>query len=797
MILRTTFRKKLLLLALLPLALAQFVMIFAVMQTVERDVKKRATESLQISATVVEEFLADQTSQLRTSVQVVAADFGLKEAVATGDVETIRSVLRNHSGRVGADLEALFDLDWKLIATTDPNAVTDWDLAAVGPANVDRNDVLQSTELFGGVGYQVIAVPLRAPMPIAWVALGFRVDSNVVDRMAALTGLDVLLVTGKDEAQVLAGSVPTGSIGGEAQRLFQDSNATDSVYVIEGGNTSYLATTTHLIRESVNNAGIEVVLLRSLTDAMAPYIEARRGLLLFGVALILIVAMAGVGLSGSIAQPLSVLTDAVRKMKSGDYDVQVKVSSSDEVGELASSFNAMIKAISEREERISHQALHDQLTDLPNHNFLVQKLEKLMVDAEKRNQKIYLLSIHLTRMAAISSTLGNNASDQVIALASDLLKRNLEPNEVLGNVGADEFVVIIPNSETDNAMERAEMLRDVLTAGVTLDRINFQLPSTIGVAAYPTHSTEAREAMRKARIARSEAESRGEQQAIYRHGREHFHMRQLRIVNDLRGAIRRDEIEAWYQPQIALPGSAPVGAEALVRWKHPEFGWLCPDEFIPAIEEAGTIPHLTRFVLRSAIQQCRKWKDAGYTLQVSVNVSARDLTDDYLPHYVLQLLREQDLPPEQLTLEVTENSVMQQFKRIVSVLECLRDVGVRLSLDDFGTGQSSLAQLRDIPLRELKIDKSFVMSLPDNAQNEAIVLTTIKLAHSLGLEVVAEGVENEGALRLLAGAGCEQAQGYFLGKPLSPEDFGRWLVEYKPVSYADRRTGARPFRKGA
>ncbi len=797
MILRTTFRKKLLLLALLPLAIAQLVTVFAVMWTVERDVQERAAASLQISATVVDEYLAGRSSQMRTSVQVMAADFGLKEAVATGDIETIRSVLRNHSNRVGADLEALFDLDWQLVAATHPSAESGWSLADAGRANPERTGALQSTELFDDVGYQVIAVPLRAPMPIAWVALGFRVDADIVERMAALTGLEVLLVSRKDETRMLAGSVSARSIDNEVERLLQGSDEPGGVYVIEGANTSYLATTTRLMRESLNNAGIEIVLLRSLTDAMAPYVEARRGLVAFGIVLILVVAAAGVWLAGSIAQPLNVLTDAARSMMSGNYDVEVKVAAKDEVGELASSFNAMTAAISEREEHISHQALHDRLTDLPNHNFLVQKLEKLINDAAGKDQNIFVLSIHLSRMGAISSTLGNDASDQVILLAAQLLQRNLEPNEVLGHVGAEEFVVILPGGEIDNAFERGDMLRDLLAAGVTLDRINFQLQSTVGIAAYPAHGTQAADTLRKASIARSEAELRNEQLAVYRHGREHFHVRQLRIVNDLRGAIRRNEIHTWYQPKIRLPDGAPVGAEALVRWKHPEFGWMSPDEFVPAIEEAGTVVHLTRFVLKDAIEQCRKWEDEGRVLQVSVNVSARDLIDDYLPHYVLQLLREQDLPPERLTLEVTENSVMRQFNRVITVLECLRDIGVRLSLDDFGTGQSSLAQLRDIPLRELKIDKSFVMSLPENAQNEAIVRTTIKLAHSLGLKVVAEGVENEEALQLLAGAGCEQAQGYFLSKPVYPEVFEQWLADYVPKQYAERRADTRPFRQKA
>lgn len=795
MIPRTSFRRKLLLLALLPLALAQLVTVYAVMRTVERDVEERATGSLQISAAVVDQYLAGRGSQLRTSVQVMAADFGLKEAVATGDVETIRSVLRNHSGRVGADVAALFDLDGQLVATTSPDAGGDWRLANANSDAAERTGALQSTELFNDVGYQVIAVPLRAPMPIAWVALGFRVDLDIVDRMAALTGLEVVLVTRRNGAHILAGSVSAWSIGSVADRLLQGSDASGNVYVIEGASTSYLAITTHLLHESLNNAGIDVVLLRSLTDAMAPYVEARKGLILFGLALILIVAAAGVWLAKGVARPLNVLTDAARNMMAGNYDVNVEVSSNDEVGELASSFNAMTAAISEREERISHQALHDRLTDLPNYNYVVQKLEKLLDRTDGQEQKIFLLSIRLNRMGAISSTLGHDASDQVVSLAATLLSRNLEANEVLGHIGAEEFVVILPGGEIDAAIERAEKLRDILATGVTLEQVNFQLQTTMGVASYPAHGTEAADTLRKACIARNEAESLGEQLAIYRHGREHFHVRQLRIVNDLRGAIRRNEIHTWYQPKIRLPDGKPAGAEALVRWKHPEYGWLSPDEFVPAIEEAGTIVHLTRYVLKEAIQQCRRWQDDGHALQVSVNVSARDLIDDYLPHYVLQLLREQDLPADRLTLEVTENSVMQQFNRVISVLECLRDVGVRISMDDFGTGQSSLAQLRNIPLKELKVDKSFVMSLPENTQNEAIVRTTIKLAHSLELEVVAEGVENEEALRFLAGAGCEQAQGFFLSKPVPPENLEQWLADYKPVQWAERRTGSRPFSR--
>jgi diguanylate cyclase (GGDEF)-like protein len=794
--LRTSFRRKLLLLALLPLALAQIVTIFAVMRTVERDVHRRANESLQIGAEVIDEYLDGRSEQLRTSVQVLAADFGLKEAAATGDADTIKSVLHNHSQRVDADVAVLLDLDGGVIAGTDSALVAGQSLMPEFSADAEYRVALQSTELIGDVVYQVFAVPLRAPVSIAWVILGFKLDTAAVERMAALTGLDVALVAAADEVRVLARSAAARDAT-TVPRNFLRQAADESVYVIEGGQTNYLATSTQFVEPRVNNAGVQVVLLRSITDAMAPFVEARRGLIAFGVALLVVVALSTVWLSGSIARPLHVLTEAARSMMSGDYSVDVHVKTRDEVGELASSFNAMTAAIAEREERISHQALHDRLTDLPNYNYIASKLEQSISAAAEQNDKVFVLSLRLARIGAISSTLGHNASDELIALAARLLRANLAAGDILGHIGTEEFVLVIPGGETDGTLEYAEKLRGILAAGVSLGRVNIQLQATFGTAAYPEHGVRASEIIRKASIARSEAEAAGEQISVYQSGREGYHVRQLRIVNDLRAALRHRQVQVWYQPKVSLPNGEPYGAEALVRWEHPEYGWLSPDEFIPSAEEAGTIMHLTRYVLRDAIARCREWHDAGHPLQVSVNISSRDLCDDYLPYFVLQLLKEQDLVPGLLTLEVTENSVMQQLARATAVLECLRDIGVRISMDDFGTGQSSLAQLRNIPLNELKIDKSFIMNLPGSAKDEAIVRTTLELALSLGLDVVAEGVENESTLRLLSRAGCGQAQGYLLSKPMPPQTFPGWLRDFEPVSCPERRSKTRPFLKEA
>jgi diguanylate cyclase (GGDEF)-like protein len=457
----------------------------------------------------------------------------------------------------------------------------------------------------------------------------------------------------------------------------------------------------------------------------------------------------------------------------------------------------MRTAIAERETRISHQALHDPLTDLPNRAKAMQMLTVAIEHARSVNAEVTVLSIKLSRINEISSTLGHSASDEVIALAAKHLRVNLDPGEVLGHVGTSEFVLILPDSDIDNAMSYADRIEGILGAGVTLHRVNITLQTEIGISGFPGHGENPADLMRYASIARSEARARKERVMIYEAGREDHYLRQLRIVNDLRAALQRGEIHVHFQPKISLPDGAACGAEALVRWQHAELGWLAPDDFIPAAEQSGTIVHLTRFVLAAAVKQCRIWQESGHSLQVSVNLSSRDLQDEYLPYYILQIIKEEGLTPDRLTLEITENSVMQDLRHAITVLECLRDIGVHISMDDFGTGHSSLAQIKNMPLYEIKIDKSFITNMMSDEQNKAIVHTTIELAHHMNLRVVAEGIEDEETLRQLSDMGCEEAQGYCLSKPVPSTELVDWLENRERVSYAERRRSKRAFAKKA
>jgi len=783
---RMTFRTKLLLLTIVPLAIAQGVTLFAVMRTVEKDVLTRAQESLTIGAVVANQFLAARAEQIQTSVAVLAADFGLKEATATGDAATIRSVLDNHSRRIGADIAALVDLDGVLIASTLDRAVRH--RVDMVQFIADASQQSESTALVSGSAYHLFTVPLRAPVTTGWVVLGFEIDEQVTERISDLTGLNISLIhTDAGFRTVLTSqSAAPGDI--DLRRPI------DTVYMASGDADQSLTIQTPFVR---GDNSVFVVLQRSVREAMSPYVEARRALLVFGAALLAFVAIAGGWFSTTIASPLRTLGAAARRMISGDYATKVAVQSDDEFGELASSFNAMQTAIAEREQRISHHALHDPLTDLPNHAKVLKELTRLIEQARKNDTRISVLSIDLVRISEISSTLGHDAADKLIKMAARILQVSLTDVEILGHTGTNEFVLVLPEHDIEDALSYVDRIEKLLGSGVALGRVGMMLQTEVGIAVFPRHGSAANDLLRFASIARTEAEKSSERVRVYQPGRKDVFLRRLRIVNDLPPALRRGEIDTWFQPKISLPDGHVCGAEALARWQHPELGFLSPDDFIPAAEQSGTIVLLTRHVLTAAVRQCRIWENAGHALEISVNLSARDLLDEYLPYHVMQILEDNRLPPDRLTLEVTESSIMEDLRRTIAMLELLQDIGVKISMDDFGTGHSSLAQLRNIPLDELKIDKSFVLTLCEDTHNDAIVRTTIELAHGMNLEVVAEGVEDEATMRRIAALGCEQAQGYFLSKPLANADMLEWLQNFEARSYRDRRSRHRTFSNPA
>jgi diguanylate cyclase (GGDEF)-like protein len=439
----------------------------------------------------------------------------------------------------------------------------------------------------------------------------------------------------------------------------------------------------------------------------------------------------------------------------------------------------MQESISEREERITYHARFDALTGLPTRLSALEALEASIRDAQLRHEPVTVMLIDLHNFSEIGWSLGHDIGDALRCQAAERLRAGLDADHVLARLEGDQFLVILAGCGLEEAQQAAGDLLRLLGAGLSVRDVNVNVEARVGLASYPVHADDAEQLLKRVAVARNDAFSTRTPVFTYAPGNEELHLRQLTILADMRRATRHDELRLYLQPKIRLSDGRICGAEALVRWEHPVFGFLTPDRFIPLAEKSGNISLITHWALTTAVRECRYWLEEGLDLPVSVNLSGRDLQNRDLPCFILELLRDHDLAARNLVLEITEEAVVQDFRHATLVLECLHDLGIRISVDDFGTGYSSLAKLKHLPVDELKIDRTFVMDLPGNNADAAIVRTAIDLAHNLGLEVVAEGVETPQALQWLQAHGCERAQGYLIGKPMPADEFSAWVRSYE------------------
>jgi diguanylate cyclase (GGDEF)-like protein len=470
----------------------------------------------------------------------------------------------------------------------------------------------------------------------------------------------------------------------------------------------------------------------------------------------------------------------VRRLREGIYTQPISIPSRDEFGDLAEGFNSMQEAIANRERHIFHMAHHDSLSGLPTRDIVVGRLRDTLGEVEH----LAVLNICLTRFDGLASSLGHRVADRVIELVAGQLRSGLEEHQILGHLNHQEFVLVLPGFGRDEAEAFARRLKSMLRAGVKVGDANISLQATAGLAMYPEHGDDAAELLRLAAIARNDGSHHVESVVTYQREQEDRALQLIRIVGDFPRALQNQELELEFQPQVDCNHLSLIGAEALVRWQHPELGRLAPDVFIEAIEQAGGISHLTRWVIREAVRCCAAWRSSGLDIPVAVNISADDLVDEYLPRFLSELTARHGLAPQAVTLEVTESEIIRDVHTSLAIVTCLRDLGFRVAIDDFGTGHSSLAQLKRLPVDELKIDKSFVLNM-SNRRDEAVVRAAIELAHQFGLTVLAEGVENESSLARLRQLGCESAQGYHFGRPMPQHEFLRWAASWAETEGSD------------
>jgi diguanylate cyclase len=445
----------------------------------------------------------------------------------------------------------------------------------------------------------------------------------------------------------------------------------------------------------------------------------------------------------------------------------------------------------------AHQATHDELTGLPNRALFAGLLESALTKARENQGTVAVVLLDLDRFKDINDTLGHHCGDYVLQQIGPRISAVLREVDVLARLGGDEFVLLFSSQATGQpaihaALDLTRRILDALQEPFIVDGVSLAVEASAGIALWPAHGDTGEALLQRADIAMYIAKSRHEDIALYNSALDGHNPRKLTLLSQLRVAANNGELVRYFQPLVNVDSGVVVGAEALVRWNHPDEGLLSPNEFVPLAEGSGFIHELTRFVLQAACVQAKAWEISGSSLVVSVNISARCLLDIGLPQSVAATLLATGLPPHMLKLEVTETAIIADPDRAQSIIGRLHTLGVGLSIDDFGTGYTSLSFLRDLPVQELKIDRSFVTNMLTHPKDAVIVRTGIELAHRLGMDSVAEGIEDAATFDALAALGCTTAQGFYLGRPMPSANFDAWLADWNHAQTAGQAVLAEP-----
>ena len=427
-------------------------------------------------------------------------------------------------------------------------------------------------------------------------------------------------------------------------------------------------------------------------------------------------------------------------------------------------------------EEIQYRALYDDLTGLPNRTLFRDRVAQAIAATPREGRSAAVMFLDIDHFKEINDTLGHEAGDALLKELATRLGGEMRAGETLARLGGDEFGVLCAASAEEAAL-LAQRLHRALELPFKLQDFPLEVAVSVGVAATPEHGDDVDTILRHADVAMYLAKEAHAGTAVYDSEQDLNDTARLALAGELRRAIENDELVLHFQPKSELENGLIVGVEALVRWQHPQRGFIPPNDFIPIAERTGLIKQLSRSVLAAALRQCGAWREAGLDLHVAVNLTVPDLLDLDLPGVIGKLLDETGVRPDQLELEITESTILADPFRVRQVLEGLNEMGLRLAIDDFGTGYSSLAYLRRLPVQTIKIDRSFVMDMCENASDATIVRSTIDLGRNLGLEVVAEGVESQEAWNALRAQGCTLAQGYFVSKPLPAEELAPLLAE--------------------
>lgn len=715
---------------------------------------------------------------LQAFAETAAKDFGLKE-VFGADQRSFLIALNNHRKRIDADLAIAVDQDQKIIGQLIRRSASE--KISLGPEQgqsfpisnwFTHNEAFtqlypQNKEL-----YQLSFAPLKSgQQTVGWIGYGYQINTGLAQTFADTTGLSIefILQQAAGSWRSIAAAIP----GNDPQ-----APSLQGLNIIQQTIPENLIATQIKVG-MVSEQPLHVTIFGSRSNLLETLQENWWHLLALEGGMVAIALFAAYLLAGGITRPVRKLVRQAQFIARGNYESSVDIAEKNELGQLADEFNEMQRAVLVREQKINHQLKFNSLTNLPNRYSLLQYLDDRL-NGEKCNFSLLHLDIRRTR--TVNDTLGYQIGDLMIQEVGQRLCR-LNGNSQTFHLGGDEFALIIDCIHLSEIAQWQQDIERAMDEPLCGKDTLLHLQLNTGFARAPDDAHNAQQLLQKADTALSHGkrEQRSFQQYLPEMDADANH--RLGLVNDLKLAIEQNQLRLFYQPKMDLSSGKIHQLEALVRWQHPIQGMIPPDAFISIAEQTGQIDALTHWVLNEAARQYHAWYKTGLELSIAVNISAENLKNQQLTQVLHQVWNEHQLPDNALSLEVTESAVVSDPASAIGMLCEIRDQGIKLSIDDYGTGYSSLAQLKQLPVSELKIDRSFVDKVHMSSDDQIIVRSTIRMAHDMGLSVVAEGIEDQETLTWLQQHQCDLAQGYFISRPMPADELQSWLLksDYNPT----------------
>ncbi len=755
-------------------ALALSLVAVSVYLTIAGNAQQQVRKELAATGTVFDSVWALRTQRLHDGADLLSRDFGFRAAVATRDAPTVQSAVTNLRQRMGLELAFMVGVDGDVVGV-DPAKV---DIEKLWSA-LDHEDGAQGVFIVDGAPYQLISAPVMSPTLTGWIVFGARLDDHEMTALEQLSAihLDAQVFDRRGETWVTTDkSVDAAALGSfVAKATGQKITAPGRLRTAHGDNLVLVKP----LKALDGQTPAALVLRYPMALAMAPYRPLMAAVIIAGLIGAALVVAASWALSRDIAKPIIALDEAARRLQRGEA-AHVDVRSSDEIGRLSDSFNLMAAEIREREQRITELALHDAETGLPNRLAAEREIAARMARLAPGDQ-VVVGALGLDRYAVLRGAIGYALFTQLIAEIGHRI-RVLDPDVVVARLTTSTLCVISNLTDVQVALPMVEAALATLAAPVRLDGELVDVHMTNGLAGAEAGAMDAARLIEQAMIALDQARAGGRKVAVFDAEAYGDPAGNLSLMSEMLDGVATGALFLHHQPKLDLRNGAVTGVEALVRWNHPTRGLLGPDLFIGMAEETGHIRALTDYVLDQAIRDQKVLREAGHDLLMSINISGR-LIDD--AEFADRAIEKVAAAGARFCFEITETAVIGNPDVALGVLDKLSAAGIAVSIDDYGSGLSSLAYLKQISADELKIDKAFVLSLENDAKDALLVKSTIDLAHSLGLKVTAEGVESREALAMLQMMGCDLAQGFHIARPMGLEALQGFLGEWGPNAIID------------